>query len=171
MAGPHRSMARAQELYNSIMRQARAPVFHQSFGVPDTIDGRFDLLALHAFPILAVLESGDTEARKLGVRLADVIFAGFDQALRELGVGDFGIARRIKAMANAFYGRLTAYGSAVSQAALTEAVIRNLYRGESARAREAEAIASYIISAHRRLRDRPAALLEGNADFGSLPQL
>ena len=164
-------IAPARKLYDSLALRARAVVFHEVFGVPDTVDGRFDLLALHAFLVLQALNSGGAAATKLGRQIVDLIFADFDQALRELGVGDFGISRRIKAMANAFYGRLTAYGAAVSQDAMAEAVMRNLYRGQKERGREAEAIASYIISARRRLGDRPEALLEGNLDFGPLPQL
>ena len=102
--------------------------------------------------------------------LASVIFAGFDEALRDLGVGDFGLSRRMKAMAGAFYGRLEAYSAAGAAAALAPVLIRNLYRGDAARAREAAGLAYYILSARRHLMGRTAALLQGDVDFGPLPK-
>lgn len=156
----------ARRLYQAIVARARAAVFHSSFSVPDTIDGRFDLLVLHTFPVMDALKSRGAAGSELGTKLANLIFAGFDDALRELGVGDFGIARRIKAMANAFYGRLEAYGAASSVDALAVALARNLFRGDAAHSREAAALAHYIHAARDRLRADPAALLDGAADFG-----
>src|SRR5690349_4037808 len=92
----------ARGLYAAIVARAREPVFHRDFGVPDTIDGRFDLLTLHAFAVMDTLKSLGPAAGKLGSELASIIFAGFEDALRQMGVSDFGIGRRIKAMANAF---------------------------------------------------------------------
>ena len=165
------SAAAARQLYDVLVARARAPVFYTHFSVPDTIDGRFDLLALHAFLVMDALNAQGNAGAKVGTELASVIFAGFDDALRELGVGDFGISRRIKAMANAFYGRLEAYRAADSEAALIPALTRNLYRGEKARGREAATLAHYILQTRRHLQDRGAALLEGELDFGLLPEL
>ena len=165
------SVIAARRLYDLLVARARAPVFHAEFLVPDTIDGRFDLVALHAFLILEALKSQGSAGAKLGSQLASMIFAGFDDALRELGVGDFGISRRIKAMANAFYGRLEAYGATPSEEALTLALLRNLYRGDVARGREAAALAHYIASARSNLAAWSPALGEGNMDFGPLPHI
>ena len=163
------SVIAARRLYDLLVARARAPIFHRQFLVPDTIDGRFDLLTLHAFLVLEALKSQGSAGARLGSQLASVIFAGFDDALRELGVGDFGISRRIKAMANAFYGRLEAYGAASSEEALSQALIRNLYRGEPARRDEAAALAHYIASARRNLAAGAPSLVEGTIDFGPLP--
>jgi cytochrome b pre-mRNA-processing protein 3 len=152
-----------------MVARARAPIFHTAFAVPDTIDGRFDLLTLHAFLVLDGLKSQGNAGGKLGTELASAILAGFDEALRELGVGDVGISRRMKALAGAFYGRLEAYSLADTTAMLTPIVLRNLYRGEAARGREAAALAHYILSAREHLMGRPAALLQGAVDFGPLP--
>jgi cytochrome b pre-mRNA-processing protein 3 len=160
----------ARQLYDALVARAREPVFHTRFAVADTIDGRFDLLALHAFALLDALKASGGEGAPLGTALASTIFAGFDDALRELGVGDFGISRRMKSMANAFYGRLEAYGGAASEAELAEAIVRNLYRGEVTHGREAAILAHYIMSARESLRAPTDALLQGSADFGPLPR-
>jgi cytochrome b pre-mRNA-processing protein 3 len=168
--GSDKSSPVARRLYDGLVARAREPVFHAGFAVPDTIDGRFDLLALHAFALLDALKASGPEGAPLGTALASLIFAGFDDALRELGVGDFGISRRIKAMASAFYGRLEAYGAAGSETALTEAIVRNLYRGDAMHGREAAVLAHYIASAREILQAKAEALLQGSADFGPLPR-
>src|SRR5882762_4861308 len=121
----------ARRLYDLLVARARNPIFHTSFAVPDTIDGRFDLLTAHAFLVLDALKSQGQPGGKLGTELASVIFAGFDEALRELGVGDVGLSRRMKALAGAFYGRLEAYRAADSADLLAPVLLRNLYRGET----------------------------------------
>jgi cytochrome b pre-mRNA-processing protein 3 len=167
---PDASSVAATSLYQMLVARARAPVFHTKFAVPDTIDGRFDLLALHASVLMEALKLSGTEGAKLGSALASVIFAGFDGALRELGVGDLGISRRMKAMAGAFYGRLQVYGAADSQAALAAAILRNLYRGEESRGDEAQVLAHYIAKARQTQMTQPRALLQGVCDFGPLPE-
>ncbi|HEY4263943.1 MAG TPA: ubiquinol-cytochrome C chaperone family protein [Micropepsaceae bacterium] len=169
--GSDKSAAAARVLYAGLVVRARAPVFHTAFQVPDTIDGRFDLLALHGFVVMEALKPLRRPGRSLGTALASVIFAGFDDALRELGVSDFGIPRRIKAMAGAFYGRLEAYGAADSQRALGEAILRNLYRAEATRRHEADVLAHYIALAREALRAQADVLLQGHADFGPLPKI
>src|SRR5258706_14967183 len=99
----------SRRLYVLLVARARGPIFHTAFTVPDSIDGRFDLLTLHAFLVLDALKSLGEAGDNLGTELASVIFAGFDEALRELGVRDFGISRRMNDLAGAFYGRLEAY--------------------------------------------------------------
>jgi cytochrome b pre-mRNA-processing protein 3 len=161
----------AQRLYDAIVSRARQSVFHTVFAVPDTLDGRFDVLSLHAFAVMDVLKTLGTAGGQTGTELASLIFAGFDDALRQLGVSDFGIGRRIKAMAAAFYGRLDAYGAASAENELAGALLRNLYRGDESRRRETAALAHYIFGMRQNLRDQPGLLLEGRPDFGPLPVL
>jgi cytochrome b pre-mRNA-processing protein 3 len=123
----------ADGLFAGLAARAREPVFFLELGVPDTIDGRFDLLALHAWLVLERLAA----ERDLSQTLTDIIFVQFDESLRQLGVGDIGIGHRVKKMADAFYGRLKAYGGAEDEGALAEAILRNVYRGDEARAGEA----------------------------------
>jgi len=159
----------AQRLYDQIVSRAREPVFYTGFAVPDTLDGRFDLLCLHAFTVMDALKSAGPAAEKIGTELASLIFAGFDDALRQLGVSDVGMGRRIKAMADAFYGRLKAYGAARDESELAAALLRNVYRGDGARQRETAALAHYIFGLRHALRDQSGLLLEGRSDFGIVP--
>ncbi|HEY0265255.1 MAG TPA: ubiquinol-cytochrome C chaperone family protein [Rhizomicrobium sp.] len=159
-----KSAARKQDgrrLYDAIVSRARQPVFFTDFAVADTIDGRFDVLALHAWLVLAELRGGDAAQG-----LTDTIFAGFDDAMREQGAGDMGIGHKLKKMADAFYGRMAAYDSAATEAELAAALAKNLYRGGEVDAR-AHALAAYALRARESLgRSLPAAL-----DFGPLPVL
>jgi len=150
---------KAARIYDAVVARSREPVFFARFGVADTLDGRFDLLALHAW---LVLERLQRDAR-LSQALIDAIFLGFDEALRELGAGDIGLGRRMKKMADAFYGRLKAYGAATDQAAMEAALIRNLYRGTVAPG--AEMVARYALRAKTRLDTWDG----GAPDFGPLP--
>jgi cytochrome b pre-mRNA-processing protein 3 len=149
----------AGRIYAALLARAREPVFFASFGVPDSLDGRFDLLTLHAWLVLERLVAGTGLAQAL----IDAIFSGFDEALRELGAGDIAMARRMKQFAGAFYGRLKAYGEAGDAAALAAALARNLYRGE---APCAPAMADYVLRARERL---AAWNGQGTPDFGPLP--
>ncbi len=159
----------AFRLYEAVIRQSRAPAFHSRLGVPDTIDGRFDMLVLHTFLVLEALKRQGETAAPLATEFVTAVFAGFEDALREMGVSDFGMTRRIKNMANAFYGRMEAYGEAVDDPALLEhAVLRNVYRADDARAADAAVIARYAHAAFARL--NAGTLAEGIADFGPTPE-
>jgi len=163
--------AAAQRLYDAIVARAREPIFYTRLGVEDTLDGRFDLLTLHAVLVMDSLKSLGPAGRELGTELANLIFSGLDDALRQLGVSDFGMGRRIKAMANAFYGRLEAYSAASGEGELADALLRNVYRGDEARRRESTALAHYISAARLHLGNDTDSLLDGRADFGPLPIL
>jgi cytochrome b pre-mRNA-processing protein 3 len=150
-----------------ISAQARDPGFYAAYGVNDTIDGRFDLLVLHSWMVLDALQNqGD---RDLAQKLVDALFIRLDEALREQGAGDMGMKRRMKKLAGAFYGRLSAYGEARDEAALATALLRNVYRGDIARIEPAELLAKYVFSARARLGQ--SRLAEGETEFGPLSAL
>ena len=155
---------RVQALYDDLVMRARAPLFFQGFAVADTIDGRFDLIALHGW--LAMSHLGATRQIEDAQGLTDALFAGFDEALREQGAGDMSLGRRIKAMGDAFFGRLQAYDAARAPAELSRALAKNLYRGSDPGALT-DALAAYTASARATL----AASPEGRLDFGPLPVL
>jgi cytochrome b pre-mRNA-processing protein 3 len=146
-------------LYDGLVSQAREPVFFAAFGVADSLDGRFDMLAFHAWLVLAELKGGEAAQS-----LTDTIFTGFDEAMREQGVGDIGIGHKLKAMAKAFYGRMAAYDSAESEEELAVALARNLWRGAGPDVR-ARKLAAYGFAARARL----AVSLPRTLDFGPLP--
>lgn len=156
----------ARALYDSLVSRAREPVFFAGFGVADSLDGRFDLLAFHAWLVLAELKGSEPAHRDLAQRLTDTIFTGFDEAMREQGVGDIGIGHKLKAMAQAFYGRMAAYDGATSEQALAQALAKNLWRGGEAD-RRAKILAAYAFAAHGHL----AASLPEALDFGPLPTI
>lgn len=147
--------------YDALVARSRDPVFFRNFAVPDTLDGRFDMMALHAWLVLAWLKGVGRDAQAQG--LTDAIFTGFDEALREQGAGDMGLGRRIKAMADAFFGRLKAYDGAADSDAMAQALARNLYRGGAVDER-ARKLADYVGSARMHLENAKAGL-----DFGPLP--
>jgi cytochrome b pre-mRNA-processing protein 3 len=144
----------AHTLYSSILTQARLPIFYTDFGVKDTIDGRFDMIVLHAHILFNRLKDGTAENQEIAQAVFDLMFADMDQNLRELGVGDVGVSKRIKAMAEAFYGRATAYANGMSEQdnnLLIAALKRNLYR-------RSQASDQQIISVSYYMRDQVAHL-------------
>lgn len=149
----------AAHLYEAVVTRARQPVFFARLDVPDTLDGRFDLVTLHAW---LVLQHCQTNA-PLAQAFVDRVFSGFDEALREMGAGDIGIGRRMKSLADAFYGRLKAYEAADGAAAMAAALLRNLYRGTATPA--AAIVANYVMRTQEHLR----TIAEEDVDFGPLP--
>jgi cytochrome b pre-mRNA-processing protein 3 len=159
--------SQVEGLYRALVNRAREAVFYTRFNVADTLDGRFDLLALHAFLLLERLrEAGEGD---LAQGLTDAIFIGFDEGLRDLGTGDMGMGRRMKAMANAFYGRMQAYGASPDVDSMAAALKRNLYRGVEGRETETRALAHYVFAARDHLAQ--ADVSEGIVDFGPLPEI
>jgi cytochrome b pre-mRNA-processing protein 3 len=146
-------------LYDGLVSRAREPIFFADFGIADTIDGRFDVLVFHAWMVLAELKGAP-----VAQALTDAIFIGFDEAMREQGAGDMGIGHKLKAMAKAFYGRMSAYDAAKDETALAEALAKNLWRGGASDAR-ARALAAYAMRTRNVLRQS----LPERLDFGALP--
>lgn len=147
----------AAKLYAAISARAREQAFYLDYRVPDTFDGRFDVLVLHAWLVLDRLGRQDPLAQDL----VDAIFARLEDALREQGMGDIGISRRMKTIASAFYGRLNAYRDSTDEAALAQALLRNVYREAPQRVEHAVRFAKYVAGAR-------AGLLESRAERGEL---
>lgn len=156
----------AQEILTELSARARAPVFFEKLNVADTIDGRFDLVVLHAFLVLERL-SGEGR-RDLAQAFLDVLFVSFDEGLRDLGAGDIGMGRRMKSMANAFYGRLDAYRKATGEEALAAAVWRNVYRQGEGSEGSARKLARYMLKARVAL--AAGDIASGKVSFGPLPE-
>ena len=129
--GPSRLQAQADALYGAIVAQARHPAFYAALGVPDTLDGRFEMVALHAFLVLHRLKGDAPAGSGTAQALFDTMFADMDRSLREMGTGDLGVGRRVKAMANGFYGRIAAYDAGLAapadSAVLEDALRRNAF--------------------------------------------
>ena len=158
----------AHRLHLAIVSQARQPAFYRNAGVPDTLDGRFELIVLHAFLLLQRLKAEGAAGAELGQRLFDLLFADMDQGLREMGVGDLGVGRRIKDMAKAMYGRIASYeaGLAGPDSVLAEALRRNLYGTVTAEEAHIERIAGYLRRQQQALSaSRFEDLKQGNLKF------
>jgi cytochrome b pre-mRNA-processing protein 3 len=170
---PSAGGAAAERLYRAVVAQARQPSFYTTCGVADTPDGRFDLIALHAALVIRRLSRHTFADRRLAQALFDYMFADLDQNLREMGVGDLGVGKRIKAMAKGFYGRLAAYDAAIVAAdtvALGAALRRNLYRKEAPAEAQVAAMAAYVLAEAEALAARPLeALVTGERIFGAAP--
>lgn len=118
----------ALKTYQSIVAAARQPAFYMQCDVPDTPQGRFEMVMLHAWLVIDRLAEEDPEFTQ---SLFDLMFADFDLNLRELGVGDLGVGKRVKGWAGAFYGRAASYKAAlVEESMLADALARNLFPGE-----------------------------------------
>ena len=155
------------ELYHNCVAAARQPVFYTKYAVPDTVDGRFDLLLLHV--ALVMLRLHDHTAKQ---KLFDLMFSDMDRSLREMGVGDMSIRKKMKPMLAGFYGRAAAYQAALQQpddAKLIAAVSRNLYNDVSGNAPPASAIAQHIRVTTTSLQNQNEAdIMRGHVSFPSL---
>ncbi len=163
-----------QALYSRIVEQARQPAFYRNNGVPDSLDGRFELVILHVFLVLHRLKQTDTDTTDLSQHLFDILFQDMDQCLREIGVGDTGVSIRIKRMVEGFYGRVQAYetGLTDSDEALEAALTRNLYGTVTPRAEDLQAMTGYLRREAAALAGQTAAELEaGRVEFGAPPGL
>ncbi|MBM3506951.1 MAG: hypothetical protein FJX64_04355 [Alphaproteobacteria bacterium] len=144
----HREPSAGRKLYFAVLAQSRLPAFYGSFGVPDTVDGRFDLVVLHAVLVFRRLRALGPEAALLSDETFEVMTADLDRSVRELGIGDMAVGRRVKAMARAFYGRAQAYESGLSGTeSLEDALRRNVYRTVTAPDALVGRLAEYVRAA------------------------
>lgn len=125
-----RSVEEPYALYGAIVAQARHPALYAELAVPDTVDGRFDMIVLHAVLVFRRLRGEPPAIAERSQALFDLFMADMDRSLREMGVGDLTVPKRIKKMAEAFYGRLDVYVGALDAgdaAGLAAAIARNVF--------------------------------------------
>jgi cytochrome b pre-mRNA-processing protein 3 len=154
-------------IYGMIVTQAREPLFYRDLGVPDTVNGRFDLLLLHLWMVLRRLKSVEA-GTGLSQALFDHFCADLDDNLREMGVGDLKVPKRMQAFGEAFYGRTAAYDMARTEGreAFAQALCKNILNGENTeKARRLAAYAEASMSALGELDQ--ARLLDGAWKFPS----
>jgi cytochrome b pre-mRNA-processing protein 3 len=169
-----------QGLYGAIVAQARSPVFYLHYGVSDSVEGRFELIVLHLMLVLRQLGAKDAAASAnqpvpgpgsaVGQRLFDVFCHDLDDNLREMGVGDLAVPRRMRQFGEAFYGRQAAYVAALGatdpqelEKALARNILSPVVPGE-----KAAALARYVRAAATQLVTQPEdALIAGRVVFPS----
>jgi cytochrome b pre-mRNA-processing protein 3 len=163
---PARSIA---ALYGMIVAQARTPAFYQDYGVPDTVDGRFEMVVLHTVLVLRRLDAEPQPVRQLGQGLFDYFCRDMDASLREMGIGDLSVPREMQRMGEAFYGRKAAYDAALAgsdDASLAATLARNIFGSASGRAPGEMQIAAYMRAAARDLAAQDGeALARGEVVF------
>lgn len=161
------------ELYCAAVAAARQPWFYRELGVPDTLDGRFDLVGLHAFLVIRRLAALPPPGPDLSQAVFDAMFSDMDINLREMGVSDLTVGKRVKAMWEAFHGRAAAYTAALADgdpdqgdAALAEALARNVWRGAAAPPDGPQRLAR-LVRRHMASLDQlaPVALQAGQLSF------
>lgn len=155
-------------LYERIVAAARQPGLYSDWGVPDTPMGRFEMVSLHMFLFLHRVRRETGDVKDLAQDLTDEFFRDIDHSLRELGISDPGIPRRMKKLSRMFYGRVVSYGAALDASdkpGLEAALRRNVTPGRDDWA-SAGAVAGYAMSASRVLREQDvAAFLAGEVSF------
>jgi cytochrome b pre-mRNA-processing protein 3 len=153
--------AKVERLYGAIVAQARLPVFYSEYAVPDTVEGRFDLLVLHVNLLFRRLARESKPQRETAQEVFDLFFEDMDASLRELGIGDLAVPRKMRAMGEAFYGRAGAYDAALAdtgEGSLAAALSRNVY---GAAAEESGRLARYVRRAEAALTSQAADVIAG----------
>ncbi|MBT3532771.1 MAG: hypothetical protein HN478_02770 [Rhodospirillaceae bacterium] len=171
----------AHALYLTAVAQARQRAFYAEHGVPDSVDGRFDLIVMHVYLLLQPLNKLALQtdrpdiARRAGdiaQALFDAMFVDMDRSLREMGVSDISVGKRVKHMAKAFYGRVGAYdeGLAGADDVLGDALERNLFGTVNPTGEHVRAMVDYLRLQAAHMTTIPeAAVISGDMLFAPEP--
>ncbi|MEM6913134.1 MAG: ubiquinol-cytochrome C chaperone family protein [Pseudomonadota bacterium] len=150
LTGSDAQRRRAHALYVAIADASRREVFYRDLDVPDTPEGRYDVLSIHAILLMRRLRGGGASAVDFAQLVFDVMFRDIDDSLREMGVGDMRVGKKVRSYAEAFYGRAKAYEDGLDgEGDLTDAVARNVYGDDQAP--YALALADYMRTADQGL--------------------
>jgi cytochrome b pre-mRNA-processing protein 3 len=139
------------EAYRAIVAQSRREVFYAQWDVPDTVTGRFDMISLHLALFLRRLKD-DAAARPFAQAVVERFFRDMDHSIRELGVTDLGVPRKVKTMGKLFYGLAESISRALDSGSASEVeatLVRNIYGGESKPG--AARLAAYVVDEAARL--------------------
>jgi len=153
---PRPDLRAGEALYAKAVEQARRPEFYTGLGVADRIDARFELYTLHVLLLVMRLKDEGEQGGEIAQRLFDTYVGALDDALRELGVGDLAIAKKMRRLGEALYGRMKTYEAPLREedaAALAGALARNVYEAEDPAA--ASSLARYAMDSRRRLAAQP----------------
>ncbi|HCD17025.1 MAG TPA: ubiquinol-cytochrome C chaperone [Rhodobiaceae bacterium] len=175
---PREKTAGVHEAYLSIVKQARRPELYAPGCAPDNFDGRFDMMALHVHLVLRRLRALGMGRSQIGQDLFDMFFKDMDQAMREAGVGDMGVGKKVQKMVEAFYGRATAYDGVLDAqgeiSGIYDILARNLYP-ETAPSPQQEAglnaLSGYALALEKHLADVPLEDILNGHSFTKAPNL
>ena len=160
---PRPAQIAGRALYARVVAQARDPALYAQLGTPDTVEGRFELYSLHIYLILERLKGQGPLAADTAQSLFDTYVSALDHALREMGVGDLSVGKRMRKLGEAFYGRVNSYEQALAalpDTTLLEALLaRTVYEG--ADSTQAPQMAAYVIRQRESLAIQPLEALSG----------
>jgi cytochrome b pre-mRNA-processing protein 3 len=162
----------AARIYAAALAAARRPALYLDYGVPDTLQGRFEMVALHLFAVLHRLMHEPGDGRDLARMVSERFVDDMDGAFREMGVGDLSVPKRMQKLYSSFAGRITAYerGIVDEGGALADAISRNIFP-DGGEARHAAALADYLRAAVRAIRSAELAdIRAGTLAYPPLPQ-
>lgn len=168
---PRPAQAAARALYAGVVNQARTPDLYAALGAPDTVEGRFELYTLHVMLLLDRLRGQGEPAQETSQALFDAYVQALDDALREMGVGDLAVGKKMRKLGEAFYGRAKSYEAAFAALPDDEPLTSLLKRTVYAEADEANApgLAAYVLSQRAHLADQPTeALVAGEAAWAAI---
>jgi cytochrome b pre-mRNA-processing protein 3 len=161
--------AKIVALYGAIVAQARSPAFYTECGVADTVQGRFESVVLHLALVMRRLRNADGQHSAATQSLFDHFCRDMEGNLRELGVSDLRVPKRMRGFGEAFYGRASAYDRALDggdAAELASAVSRNMLPGQDNPTVAAARLADYVLRSEHVLREQDAAeIVSGNIAF------
>jgi cytochrome b pre-mRNA-processing protein 3 len=176
MLGLFRNKAREaliSRLYDQILAQARDPSLYVAGSVPDTVEGRTDMMLLHLFLLMHRLRDEEGEVLDVARDVCDRFFAELDRAMREMGVGDLTVPKKMRKIADIYAGCSSSYGNALQSAdagELPQTLWRNVYARRQDRLTEAEVLASYVRRAAAALGAVPGErLIQDHIPFPSPP--
>lgn len=173
LGGPDDRELVAQKLYGALVAQARRPEFYAHYGVPDSVDGRFEMVALHAFLLFQRLKDQGAKSAAVSQAVYDTMFRDMDASVRELGAGDLGVGKRVKYMTEAMGGRTKAYEAALAggNGDLESALRRNLFGTTEPIGESITRMAEYVRSAKAKLASQPIdAMMKGAVYFPAVGQ-
>lgn len=148
----------ALALYATVVRAAREPHWYLDGRVPDTVDGRFDMVAAVLAMVLLRLEA-EAEGAPIAVQLTERFIEDMDSQVRELGFGDVVVGKQVGRMMSMLGGRLGAYRDGLADGTLDAALVRNLYRGETPGTAAVAHVRDALIAWHRRAAETTLAML------------
>lgn len=156
-------------IYSAIVAQSRQPVFYADWLVPDTVTGRFDMISLHMALLFRRLRAEQGGQKAFSQAVFDLFFKDMDRSLREMGVTDIGIPKKIQKMGNIFFGLLAAMNEAMDRrdsAALAAVLARNIF--DEGEGDHVQSLATYMLAQDDVLAAQSAdAIMAGTIQFGA----
>jgi cytochrome b pre-mRNA-processing protein 3 len=168
---PRPALVAGRALYARMVPQARTPAFFADLGVPDTPEGRFEMYSLHVYLLLERLKGQGAQAAETAQALFDTYVSALDNALREMGVGDLSVGKRMRKLGEAFYGRINSYEEALAalpdRSVLEGLLTRTAFEGADA-GRVSE-LAAYVAAQREALAAQPIErLCAGEVEWRAL---